>query len=139
MIRTIMNKKNPGLAIALEFNGVVYTLGEHHHHEKLGNVKVTRNRIGNIGFWFDDYEGVKDVIVDTDYNMHAEFYYDNMLKGIHFGLEFWDGEDIDWFVESSETDKSLLDIIADHISECRFSSWPEDDPSYLADDYYDND
>ena len=64
---------------------------------------------------------------------------DNMLKGIHFGLEFWDGEDIDWFVESSETDKSLLDIIADYIGECRFSSWPEDDPSYLADDYYDND
>lgn len=59
------------------------------------NGKVTLKDIkGRMGFVFHDSKDMYDVVLDTDFDMHIEDCYEDMTKGIHVMLEWYDGCDI---------------------------------------------
>lgn len=59
------------------------------------NGKVTLEDIkGRMGFVFHNNKELVDVVLDTDFDMHIDDYYKDMIKGIHVMLEWYNGCDI---------------------------------------------
>lgn len=59
------------------------------------NGKVTLEDIkGRMGFVFHNSKDMCDVVLDMDFDMHIKDYYENMIKGVHVMLEWYNGCDI---------------------------------------------
>lgn len=118
-----------------------YYIGQTVHTEEFGDVKfaLTVDK-RNIAVRFLNHPNhLVDVVLDIDFNMHIEDYYENLLPGIHANLEFmdYDNDTDDEIVMVDDLCSDFFGTLKEASEELCFVGWPDDDSNCDNDEWDD--